>query len=495
MWQAKKRINYGNVPFLFEFFRQGLQAFYHYSGSLAFNMNYSPLRPQTVLDTATKLVRVLPEIQQALFNVKVQFKETLTLLKLMNSERQKQLRMLIKNPGLVGPADARMTVPQEVDIIAHSEWLKEAESSMHSAALVIGEYNNFDKAVKQLRDQVSREAEKLEEEVKTATKVERRMLRKRKLKEMKWRVHFDRKLKDSDSQETPFPTAVTPRAYEERMERIRFTEKLRTEIRDICWSSTFLDYLPRDVTNFGSNTAAEVFYKSLLFDRQAREQLPHGQKNKLLRWTIMSKMWEFVHQEVLCRPQEYRTPEILNDIAKDMQVFFAPYCRPAAVGDKFRKQLLELVCKANRVASVIESDETARYSFRNPRLLHSNNRLSLVKDNVNVAAVQGANHDDDSRDVVRLVVFGGLVRKNHRGKLPRRNVVETKPYVVVYRPEVDEVVVDEEEVRKGQVQSSKPVRDKWYRVGADFEILNRLPRTAVLRQMRKMWRRERAHPY
>lgn len=415
-------------------------------------MHHPLLTSQTVLDTAMKLVLYLPDIHQALYDFSIQSTETCKhLTHLLNYGRDDELGDELKKNGHLGTSDLRIEMPKPLDPVERSKALKAAKKSMSGTSSAHNKCEELYKSTAELRDRVSRETQKLMEEVEMATKLEKKRARKVKIMENDWEVRFDETENGpGPGQMIPLTAGLTPTEYTVRMERIRLTDRLRVKVRDLCFSSTFLGYVPQGIKFFDSR-AAQDFYGFLISNGLTCQQYPEPLTNRILRWRIMAKIWDYLYRDFMCKPQQHRTEDDVHRLCREMQGVFHLYCPLVAGRDKLYGIFKRLIWIAGELASLLDSDTKAQYFFRVPKLKNGTNCLSTVRDSVQVLDIMGADHGDDTRDVIRLVVFGGLVRKNLPHELPHRNVVETKPCVVTYRPTIDKVL-PEEQLLSGEVQ-------------------------------------------
>ena len=310
------------------------------------------------------------------------------------------------------------------------ELMAKAEAEVDHLSRCVDTYDRFFSEVTELVDQACSEADAGQDGA----------LKKKKS------VHFDADVGDPGDDEEPSFTAATPRAYAAKLERVQLMENLQMKARKIAWSNIFLDFVHWDVDPEAfSCSSSETFHDTIKRDVQVTS-VPQGHTNAPLRWAIMEQMYKFLKSHVLTNPLVLKHPLAVPRLATSFEEFFYPFIHHLDDKSIYRKQVASMLRTAVSLRELLSADHGATYSFKRPRLNLGYSMLHRLDYKVNVLAISGASHADDSRDVVQRAVFGALVRYTDRNGYDNRRASETRAYVTAFRPEPEDEMLDEQEL-------------------------------------------------
>ncbi|KAF7549154.1 hypothetical protein G7Z17_g6569 [Cylindrodendrum hubeiense] len=247
---------------------------------------------------------------------------------------------------------------------------------------------------------------------------------------------------------------------EPKPERVVLLESLQQYIHLLCFSNVFLDTIaPWEPCWDTERPGLRHFYDAIKNDNYVQDmvlvkndkQIPdavsikkdedNGLLNKALRWRIMAWMWNTIHDQILYPKRRLQKYALAYTTIKHIHHFLQIFIDPEVDEFQFSKCLWTMVTQADRLRTVLTSETAVQYRFLmpqniNPRTMHGST-IYPWKTAMEVLSVLGATHDDASQDVIRMVVFGPMVRCGmEEGRCYIQ--IEKTACVVAYRPEQTE---------------------------------------------------------
>lgn len=247
---------------------------------------------------------------------------------------------------------------------------------------------------------------------------------------------------------------------EKKPERVQLLESIQLNIRLACYSTIFRDTVPTlrpkwyekyyeyrgfyeavknddlvpDMVAEGSrtNTLGNLQPVEKMMLASLKNELPN-KINMALRWKMMAWMWDTIHDHILIEKGRIPTRFLIRNTAEHMLGSLRPFINHKSQEPILQGCLRVLTTKAMGLKELLTSEKAVRYSlslFDNTKSMRENKAKGMK-----VLGVLGATHTDDSQDVIRMVLFGPMVRyvKNEYGRW--FDQMETTAGVVTYQPE------------------------------------------------------------
>lgn len=266
------------------------------------------------------------------------------------------------------------------------------------------------------------------------------------------RVHFDDSVEGSSRAGARSLTTLHTTYCEGRFDRICKVEMLGHLVRELCWTEDISDCIEPKWWKRGDGVR-------LFSDWEKKKGLEgqHSGKdldtNIVLRCYLMADVYQLLHCSILVSDdwEAKRTP---RDTYKAISNLLIPFFKHPKEFIPHEAQLSTIIDRALDLRNMLAHEGTGAYTMVVPKLENSNCRISVLGDSVRVMGVVGAQRVDDSRDLARLVMFGALKRQEMDPKsMDHRRVLETKPWVLVYRPGKHEPLREDEMLQKGYVRN------------------------------------------
>ncbi|KAH8734574.1 hypothetical protein BGZ61DRAFT_473298 [Ilyonectria robusta] len=247
---------------------------------------------------------------------------------------------------------------------------------------------------------------------------------------------------------------------EKKPERVQLLESIQLNIGLACYSTIFRDTVPTlrpkwykkyyeyrgfyeavknddlvpDMVAEGSrtNTLGNLQPVEKMMLASLKNELPN-KINMALRWKMMAWMWDTIHDHILIEKGRIPTRLLIRNTAEHMLGSLRPFINHKSQEPILQECLRVLTTKAMGLKELLTSEKAVRYSlslFDNTKSMRDNKAKGMK-----VLGVLGATHTDDSQDVIRMVLFGPMVRyvKDEYGHW--FDQMETTAGVVTYRPE------------------------------------------------------------
>lgn len=247
---------------------------------------------------------------------------------------------------------------------------------------------------------------------------------------------------------------------EKKPERVELLESIQLIIRLVCYSTIFQDTVPTSRPEwYEKDYGYRGFYEAVKNDDLVPDMVAEGSRtnalgnlqpaekimlaslknelpnkiNMALRWKMMAWMWDTIHDRILIEKGRIPTQLLIRNTAEHMLGSLRPFINHQREERKLQSFLGALTTNAMRLKELLTSEKAIRYSlslFDNTKSMRENKAKRMK-----VIGVLGATHTDDSQDVIRMVLFGPMVRyvKDEYGRW--FDQMETTGGVVTYRPE------------------------------------------------------------
>ncbi|KAH7001324.1 hypothetical protein EDB80DRAFT_879423 [Ilyonectria destructans] len=268
-----------------------------------------------------------------------------------------------------------------------------------------------------------------------------------------------------DLDDVPYDKAIAKLwGNEKKPERVQLVEGIQLDIRLVCSSHIFRDTVPTlrpkwyaenheyrgfyeavknddlvpDIVSEGSrsNTLGNLQDDEKMKPTSLQNELPN-KENKALRWKMRAWMWDTVHDHIWTEKRHIPIYTLALDTAQRMFSSLRPFVNHQRDESHLQALLWAITTKAGTLRALLTKEETVRYSLS---LSKSMTPMDMHKvTGMKVLGVIGATHTDASQDIIRMVLFGPMVRylmdEDGRCRLAQ---IETTAGVVKYRPEKEE---------------------------------------------------------
>ncbi|KAF7549958.1 hypothetical protein G7046_g8165 [Stylonectria norvegica] len=251
--------------------------------------------------------------------------------------------------------------------------------------------------------------------------------------------------------------AMFPNEYAARMRRVTLMDRLHLLLECVCQSDMFVRDPAQVLPHTLVTTPSSALYQDM-WDEVHFHQAMSRPFEEPLQWLLTKQMGKLLLDQVLSNGLAK------NSIATEDSLL--RYCGIQAISQHFQpflrtprhfRQLCEnattLVDIAIGLRRLLLDDSAAEYSFYQPRGLTDCTdglRVQQLGERIQVRAIQGAQHSDAKRDVVRYAVLGGLHRKF---KVECETKMETRAWVVVLRRPRVEVLGGRHELASGDFEN------------------------------------------
>lgn len=248
---------------------------------------------------------------------------------------------------------------------------------------------------------------------------------------------------------TTFHTAHCKGLYD----RVSKVEILAHLVRELCWSANIQDCVGADKPKWQTTGNEEQKFLNWT-KRNGLDDLdsnPDRDTNIVLRCYLMAEVYQLLHMRIFvsCNWQAKKTAK---DTSKAISDVIMDFFKRHKKSTSLRAQLSTIIDRAIDLRTMLENDDTGKYAMIVPGLHYPNNEMRVLEGDVRVMGLVGAPHRDNSSDVVRLVMFGGLqIEDLDLGVWDRCRAFETKPWVMVYRPAKSEEREAHEMLTRGSV--------------------------------------------
>lgn len=258
------------------------------------------------------------------------------------------------------------------------------------------------------------------------------------------------------------PTTLHTTYCEGLFDRVSKFEMLAHLVRELCWSDKIQDCIESHKPKWQRMGHEEQNFidwakKNGLGDQYSDSDAVWD-TNIVLRCYLMAEVYQLLHWGVFVS-YEWQEKRMAKDTSRAISDKITSFFKHHKKFLSLKTQLSTIVDKAIDLRNMLKNDDTAAYKMIVPNLRYADSRMSVLGENVRVMGLVGAPHKDDSRDVVRLVMFAGLQSEDLDPLAEdRRRVLETKPWVLVYRPgkheELDEETKILKMLRKGSAENA-----------------------------------------